>query len=191
MERRTKPLNIPQSLTPGQVAEALRSVRASRAWTGTKLALEFMVLTAARRREVCKAVWDEIDLEASLWTIPAGHRVPRRSHRVPLSPAAMSVLTKASGLASAGSLVFPARTGKELRSYALTNLLKDSSVGAPPHEFRNSFLNWCVEMDVDRRVTGCCAGSRGGGRIGGRVPPFGQAGAAQGGDGRVGGVRYC
>ena len=72
---RTKPLNVPQALTPAQVAEALQSVRAARAWTGTKLVLEFMVLTAARSREVRAAVWDEIDFEAALWTVPAGHSV--------------------------------------------------------------------------------------------------------------------
>jgi integrase len=35
-----------------------------------RLALEFAIATAARSGEVRGAVWDEIDLENRLWTIP-------------------------------------------------------------------------------------------------------------------------
>ena len=33
-------------------------------------ALRFMLLTLARREEVCGATWAEIDLDAALWTLP-------------------------------------------------------------------------------------------------------------------------
>ena len=36
-------------------------------------ALEFAILTAARSGEVLGARWDEIDLQAKVWTVPA-HR---------------------------------------------------------------------------------------------------------------------
>ena len=46
------------------VAECIAKVRASaRASESSKLALEFLVLTAARSGEVRKATWDEIDLD--------------------------------------------------------------------------------------------------------------------------------
>ena len=35
-------------------------------------ALGFTILTAARTGEVIGARWDEIDLEAGVWTVPAG-----------------------------------------------------------------------------------------------------------------------
>src|SRR4051794_4819326 len=35
-------------------------------------ALEFTILTAARSGEVLGARWDEIDLKAKVWTVPAG-----------------------------------------------------------------------------------------------------------------------
>ena len=46
-------------------------------------ALEFTILTAARTSEALKATWDEIDLDAKVWTIPVAtsciaFRFPKR-----------------------------------------------------------------------------------------------------------------
>ena len=49
------------------------------------LALEFLILTAARTGEVIGATWPEIDLEAKLWTVPAERMKAKREHLVPLS----------------------------------------------------------------------------------------------------------
>ncbi|WP_232222566.1 tyrosine-type recombinase/integrase [Paracoccus sphaerophysae] len=51
-----------KSLPYTDIADCLAAIRRSRAITSTKLALEFLVLTAARSGEVRDAVWDEIDL---------------------------------------------------------------------------------------------------------------------------------
>ena len=48
-------------------------------------ALEFTILTAARTSEALKATWDEIDLDAKVWTIPAERMKSNKLHRVPLS----------------------------------------------------------------------------------------------------------
>ena len=48
----------------------METVRGSGAWTGTKLAIEYMVLTATRPGETRLATWDEIDFETATWTIP-------------------------------------------------------------------------------------------------------------------------
>ena len=55
-------------------------------------ALEFTVLTAARTSEVLKATWDEIDLKAKVWSIPAQRMKGNRPHRVPLSDRAMQII---------------------------------------------------------------------------------------------------
>ena len=47
--------------------------------------LEFLIVTAARSGEVLGAKWDEMDLESSIWTIPATRMKAGREHRVPLS----------------------------------------------------------------------------------------------------------
>ncbi len=52
------------------------------------LALEFLILTAARTNEVIKARWEEFDLEKALWTVPAERMKAHKEHTVPLSPRA-------------------------------------------------------------------------------------------------------
>ena len=82
------------ALPHGEVAAAVAAVRASRAWIATKLAFEFLVLTAARSGEVRLATWDEFDLEAAVWTVPGSRMKAKRDHRVPLCRRAVAILTR-------------------------------------------------------------------------------------------------
>ena len=59
------------ALPHAQVGAAIAKVRRSDAYRGAVLSFEFLVLTAARSAEVRGATWDEIDLEAAVWTIRA------------------------------------------------------------------------------------------------------------------------
>jgi integrase len=53
-------------------------------------ALELTILTASRTNEVLGARFDEFDLDARLWTVPAERMKGGREHRVPLSPRAVA-----------------------------------------------------------------------------------------------------
>jgi len=57
-----------------------------------RLALEFQAHTFTRPIEIRFATWDDIDLETSLWTIPAERMKMRRPHDVPLVPATRQIL---------------------------------------------------------------------------------------------------
>ena len=59
-----------RALRHGEVVDAMATITATDAWTGTKLACRFLVLTATRNGEVRRAMWDETDVDAALWTIP-------------------------------------------------------------------------------------------------------------------------
>jgi integrase len=61
------------------------------------MALEFAISTAARSGEVLGARWNEIDLEAKVWTVPATRMKAGREHRVPLSTRALAILECGSG----------------------------------------------------------------------------------------------
>lgn len=135
-----------------EVAAALATVGSSGAWPGTKLAFEFLVLTAARSGEIRKARWEEIDFEAATWTVPADRMKAGRRHRVPLSPQALVVLRKSRELDNGTGLVFPSPTGRMLWPVTLTKLLRESGVQALPHGFRTSFRTWCGDAGVDREV---------------------------------------
>ena len=119
------------ALPHGEVAGALEAVRGSSVWIGTRLAFEFQVLTAARSREARLATWNEIDLVARVWTIPAERMKAQREHRVPLCGRPVEVLRKAEGLrgvATAGEsaeLVFASRRGEALSDVMLWRLVKD------------------------------------------------------------------
>ena len=75
-------------------------------------ALELTVLTAARSGETLGAHWDEIDLGARTWTVPAGRIKAGKEHRVPLSDRAVALL-KAIPRESGNPFVFigPRRAG--------------------------------------------------------------------------------
>ncbi len=80
------------------VPQALEKVRQLTADTVTKLAFEFLVLTAARSGEVRLASWDEIDWNERKWTVPAERMKARREHQVPLSNRSIEVLRQAEEL---------------------------------------------------------------------------------------------
>ena len=116
-------------------------------------ALEFLILTATRTSEVLGATWNEIDLAASVWTIPPGRMKARREHRVPLSEAAMDVLQRVPRVAGAGYIFPGARAGRPLSNMALLQLMRGMGHGvggeksdAVPHGFRSAFRDWAGEV---------------------------------------------
>lgn len=74
------------------IHSALASIKQSGATDVAKLALEFIVLTAARSGEVRGARWSEIDFEGKRWIIPPARMEASREHRVPLSERAIEIL---------------------------------------------------------------------------------------------------
>lgn len=113
------------------------------------LALEFLIMTAARTGEVIGARWDEVDLEKGVWTIPAKRMKAGKEHRVPLHGRAFEILSTLH-VAATSSYVFPgwkADADIGLSNGAMLALMK----GMPdykqytPHGFRSTFRDWCAE----------------------------------------------
>lgn len=124
-------------------------------------ALEFAALTAVRSREVRGATWDEFDLDAGLWVIPAARMKMDREHRVPLSDAALSILRDLPRFQD-NPLTFPAARGGEMSDATLSATMKrihaaDLEAGregfidrvskrpAVPHGLRSTFRDWIAE----------------------------------------------
>ena len=134
-----------------EVGRAVSVIRASRAWAGTKLAFEFLVLTAARSAEVRLATWGEVDRDSAVWAIPGSRMKTRREHRVPLCGHAVEILDEAERLRGDGSgptpmdLLFPSPRGKALSDMTLSKLVKEQGIAAVPHGFRSSFRDWASE----------------------------------------------
>ena len=111
--------------------------------TGAK-ALEFGILTAARSGEIRGATWQEIDLDAGTWVIPAERMKMRREHKVPLSGAAAALL-KALPRFVDNDLVFPAPRGGELSDMTLGAVIKRMGLAVTQHGFRSTFRDWAAE----------------------------------------------
>ena len=140
-----------RALPHREVEAALETVRRSNAHPTTKLAFEFLVLTAARSGEVRLMTWDELDLDGGLWTVPASRMKAGREHRVPLSDRAVEVLAEAEELRE-NDLVFPSATGRCMSDSTLSKLLRDLGINAVPHGFRSSFRDWCGESGQSREL---------------------------------------
>jgi integrase len=109
-------------------------------------ALRFAILTAARSGEVRGARWDEIDLQARLWSLPAGRMKAGRPHRVPLSDAACGLLEPLAGLRQSG-LVFPGRQPRGvLADVTLTLALRRAGCVASVHGMRSCFASWAQDQ---------------------------------------------
>ena len=135
-----------QALPYVRVPDAVARVRESTADVPTKLAFEFLVLTAGRSVEVRAAEWSEIDWEAAAWEIPAARMKARRPHRVPLSGRALEILEEAACFGDGHGLVFPsARSGNAASPTTFIALLRRLGIPAVPHGFRTSFRNWVAE----------------------------------------------
>jgi integrase len=112
-----------------------------------RLALELLILTAARSGEVRGCRWSEIDLDKKLWTIPAPRMKAGKVHVVPLCDAAIDVLKRAEIFRSPLSdLVFPGQNPRCVMSdMTLLKILRDRQLGVTVHGFRSSFRDWVAE----------------------------------------------
>jgi integrase len=112
-----------------------------------RLALLAVIFTACRSGEVRGARWAEVDLDSSIWTIPADRMKAGREHRVPLSAPAIDVFEAAAELRIAGSdLVFyGSNPRKPLSDMTLLKVLRDADLKFTAHGFRSSFRDWAAE----------------------------------------------
>lgn len=116
--------------------------------------LEWQILTAVRPGEATGTQWDEIDMDAAVWTIPGERMKAGITHRVPLSRPALELLR---ALPRIGPFVFPGGKPKAPLSLAAgLNLMKDLRPGFVPHGLRSSFRDWCANTGVNRDVAERC-----------------------------------
>ena len=92
------------------------------------LCVDLIALTAVRAGEARGACWDEIDIDAATWTIPASRMKAGRESVVPLSTGALDVLNQSRKLSGRSSFVFPSRTGGTLPKNAPGRVLHRAGV---------------------------------------------------------------
>ena len=145
-----------RALPPQGARAALRAIRRMADASPAALCVELIALTAVRGGEARGARWDEIDLEAARWTIPASRMKAGREFAVPLSTGALEVLKRARALSGESPLVFPSRTGGPLAVNAPGRVLQRAGVASTLHGFRSSARSWMAESGIPAEVAEAC-----------------------------------
>jgi integrase len=128
----------------------MKLLRSCSAMPITKLAIEFLILTASRSYPVMHARPQEIDWDKRVWQVPGPHMKGEKPFEIPLADRAIEIL-RSPGVGTRG-LLFPSRTGKPLSNMAFTEVLRRMGLGdkVTAHGFRTSFRTWAAETNQCR-----------------------------------------
>lgn len=112
-----------------------------------RLALQFLVLTAARSGEIRKARWRDIDPQSHEWRVPAENAKTGKLHIVPLVPDAHELLEQIHGTfgIDGDDFVFPGLKGPMSDATLAKMLRSNGGSSYTVHGFRSSFRDWAAE----------------------------------------------
>jgi integrase len=144
---KVRPVRHHAALAWKEIPEFMAAVRMQEGFGS--LALQLAILTAARSAEVLQAKWSEFDLDAKLWVIPARRMKSRVEHRIPLSAAAVEVVSAMLPWRNVegGDWLFPGtKRGRCINDMAMQLVLRrmdrdELSV----HGMRATFRSWTAE----------------------------------------------
>jgi integrase len=112
----------------------------------TSKAMQMTILTACRTSEVLSATWNEINMSASTWTIPAVRMKARKEHRVPLTDAVITLLQSMPSIEGNPYIFAGMRQGRPLSNMAmLMGLRRMERDDLTMHGFRSTFRDWAGE----------------------------------------------
>ncbi len=119
-----------------ELPNLLRKIEGYQGTPTTRLAIKLLALTFVRTGELIGAKWEEFDLEAAEWRIPAERMKMRTAHVVPLSKQAIQILQVLHGVTGHSKFLFP---GERDHSKPISN---------------NTILKALERMDYKGRMTG-------------------------------------
>ena len=119
-----------------ELPSLLRAIEAYQGTPVTRLAIKLLALTFVRTSELIGARWNEFDLQAGQWRIPAERMKMRAEHIVPLSLQAIQILQILNGITGHSKLLFP---GERNHSKSISN---------------NTILKALERMNYKGRMTG-------------------------------------
>ncbi|ORE89270.1 integrase family protein [Oceanococcus atlanticus] len=143
--------SLPWKDAPGFV----KRLRDSDLSQSTRLAFEFLILTASRTSEVIHATWDEVDLDSGVWTISASRMKAAESHDVPLCGRAIEILEAMSvQRGERWNWLFPSpqRRVQPISNNAFLSALDRMGLRGKvtAHGFRSTFSTWAYESSHAR-----------------------------------------
>ena len=103
---RPKKQNMP-ALPPSELPRFLVALINASIRLETRLLIEWQLLTWVRPGEAVRTRWADIDIDNSMWNIPAEFMKMKKPHKVPLSKEALRVLESMKGISGHRGWVFP------------------------------------------------------------------------------------
>lgn len=110
------------------------------------VAARLLILTGARAQMIRLAAWDEFDLGAGIWSLPAARMKMRQAFAIPLAPEVVELL-ECLPRTDGSPYLFPGqgKTGV-MHANAMRTLLHDlGHDDVTRHGFRSSFRDWANE----------------------------------------------
>jgi len=109
-------------------------------------ALMFTCLSGSRTGEVLGMRWEELDIEARVWTCPEERMKTGSAHRVPLTGEMLAIIEPLREMVS--EVVFEGlKRHKPLSNMSMLMLLRRMEVeGVTVHGFRSTFRDWASEV---------------------------------------------
>ncbi|RKO82372.1 integrase [Pectobacterium parmentieri] len=119
------------SIRPDQLPQLMQTMRLANIELPTRCLFMWQLLTLTRPAEASDTRWQEIDLDAREWRIPAERMKMKRIHIVPLSEQALSILELMRPLSSHREYVFPSRIKplQPMNSQTVNAALKRAGLG--------------------------------------------------------------
>lgn len=125
--------------------------------------VKLLVLTGQRLAEVGGMRWDELDLEAKLWTLPAERVKNGERHEVPLSDTAVAILTALPCIKTTKGVVFTTRRDAAVSGFSRAKDRLDAAIAAalldaPPiehwtfHDLRRTMASGMARLGVQLPV---------------------------------------
>lgn len=143
-------------LTAKEIPAFLQAIERVQGEYATKIAVQLLWLTLVRTVELRCAEWNEFDLEAGLWEVPAERMKMREPHVVPLSAQAVGLLQALKPLSGRWKYVFPGRKDREqpLTHEAIRDVFNRAGYAGKftPHGVRSTFSTYFNEAGVDHDV---------------------------------------
>lgn len=106
----TKPVENFAYVSLEELPALLRAIRAYPHAADVRIGLQLLTMLACRPSELREARWEEFDLDANLWLIPAERMKRRREHLVPLPHQAVALLRELHNITGSYTLLFPGRS---------------------------------------------------------------------------------
>ncbi len=125
------------------------------------MCLAFAILCVTRSKATRLMEWDEINLDAKVWTIPPSSdekqgRKTTVEWLIPLSAKAIGILKAQPSAENKEGRIFNTLGGAKIHDKYLSGLPKSLGYDSTAHGFRTSFKEWCRERQVPDEISELC-----------------------------------